>query len=171
MPYYSITTNWSIEQSRRHITEQFRKWDNDAGDAVIGMTQFVAGKPGDATATIKFELRGTTVEVSCSSQWDQRRNMRCVAFAVESMRMNEKRGIADTMAKAYMQLEAPKEQRDAFEVLGVRPDMDMEVIDAVYKKLATTRHPDKGGSKEAMQELNDAMERIRTERGEAGAAP
>jgi len=47
------------------------------------------------------------------------------------------------------------------EVLGVREDVSLEVAEAAYRALARQRHPDAGGSNEAMQELNHAIEEIR----------
>ena len=161
---YQTNTNWTEARCRKEVLTQFDRWNRDDWD-VIGKHDFpVPTEIGGEQATVRFELRGTNITIQCSSQTTYRQNLRCVAFAVEAMRMNEKRGIADTMRKAYLQLEAPKEQRDPYAVLGVRPDASEVIVDAAYKAEANIRHPDKGGTKELMQELNDARERIRAER-------
>jgi hypothetical protein len=47
---------------------------------------------------------------------------------------------------------------EACQVLCVQPDAPVEVAEAAYKALARRRHPDAGGSTEAMQVLNDAIQ-------------
>jgi hypothetical protein len=46
-------------------------------------------------------------------------------------------------------------------VLFVTPDAPSCVIEAAYRALSRTYHPDRGGSNEQMQRLNAAMDRIR----------
>lgn len=157
---YTTNTTWTEARSRWEIIEQFNRWNNDDWKA-IGEHDFpVPEKVGSAEATVRFELRGTTITVSCSSQVTYRQNLRCVAFAVEAMRMNEKRGIADTLAKAYLQLGAPQQKRDPYEVLGVRPDTPLDDIKAMYLVKAKRLHGDVGGDDEAMKEVNEAWEEI-----------
>jgi hypothetical protein len=92
-------------------------------------------------------------------------NLRALYLSVESIRKNELRGIGDVVRDAYLQLAAPATQRDPYEVLGVRPDADVAVIDAAYKARAKAVHPDVGGSHEEAKEVNEAYERIKDERG------
>ena len=161
---YRTNTTWTEARSRSEIVTQFDRWGHDDWGC-IGKYDFpVPANVGGSEASVRFELRGTTVMVTCRSQASYRDNMRCVAFAIEAMRMNEKRGIADTLAKAYLQLNSPTAMRDPYEVLGVRPDASLTVIDATYRALAKERHPDQGGSVEQMKELNDAYERVKSER-------
>ena len=162
---YTMNTTWQSERSRSEIRRQLERWDWDVPGVVdLDTIDFPKGGREDTAGRVHFNLRGTTIKVECESQWTYKQNIRCVALAVETMRMNEKRGIADTMRKAYLMIEAPKEQRDPYEVLGVRPDASEALLQAAYKAQANDRHPDKGGSDTAMQELNDARERIRVER-------
>ncbi len=74
--------------------------------------------------------------------------------------MNEKRGIADTLAKAYLQLAAPAQKRDPYEVLGVRPDTPLDDIKAMYLVKAKRLHSDVGGEDDAMKEVNEAWAEI-----------
>ncbi len=122
---------------------------------------------GQTSAFVRFVLRGIPVTVECSSQEGYRDNLRCIFYAIEAMRMNEVRGIADTMKNAYLQLSAPAQGRDAYEVLGVRPDADPEIIGAAYRALAKKLHPDVGGGADAFKEIDDAYSRIVKDRSEA----
>lgn len=158
---YTTNTTWTETRSRREIVTQLDRWNNDDWNAVGEYDFPVPEKLGSADATVRFELRGTTITVACSSQTTYRQNLRCVAFAVEAMRMNEKRGIADTLQKAYLQLAAPPQQRDPYEVLGARPDTDLADIEALYKSKARRLHPDTGGDADAMRELNEAWQAVK----------
>ena len=60
-------------------------------------------------------------------------------------------------AKQY----ANKHQKPWFAVLQVNPNASKVVVDAAYKALAKVRHPDTGGTEEAMKELNQAYDSIR----------
>ncbi len=161
---YRMRTEMTEAQTRRAIDAEFNKW-KDGWECAVGVYDFPPpAKVGDAEALVRFVLREKPVEVRCSSQDSYRDNLRCVFYAVQAMRMNEKRGIADTMANFYLQLAAPTAARDPYEVLGVRPDTAIAVAEAAYKTLAKTTHSDVGGDDDAMKELNDAIERIRDER-------
>lgn len=163
---YTMQTDKTEAQSRREIVRQFETWNRDNWPkGVIGNYDFPAPEQiGAATATLRFQLRGQDVVMRCSSQESYRLNLRCLFYAVEAMRMNEKRGIGDTMRDAYLQLPAPAKTRDPFEVLGVRPDVDLALAEAAYRVRANQLHPDKGGSAEQMAELNAAMDLVRAER-------
>ena len=57
-------------------------------------------------------------------------------------------------------------QVSPYDLLGLTPDAEMEVIRVAYKALAKKLHPDLGGSEEAMRRLNEAYGMICSERGE-----
>ena len=88
-------------------------------------------------------------------------NLWALAIGLDAVRLNELRGLDDVARQVYMMLPAPKTVRDPWEVLGLRSDAEPETIDAVYRSLAKRRHPDAGGSEEAMAELNAAWERVK----------
>ena len=169
MPY-RMNTNWDAAASRSEIRVQLERWNRDAkGEEPVDYDTIDFPKAGreDIAGRVHFALRGTNIKVECDSQYSYYQNLRCVCYAIESMRMNEKRGIADTIRKAYLMIEAPPEQRDPYEVLGIRPDADQMIVEAAYKSMSKSggnRHPDLGGSEAKAKELNDAYERIKAER-------
>lgn len=89
-------------------------------------------------------------------------NFRVLFLAIEAMRLNEKRGIADTVAKAYLQLGAPS-TFDPYQILGLQKGLPISVYEAQYKELAKKNHTDLGGSPEKMKEINEAIATIRKE--------
>lgn len=162
---YTMHSRTSEAVTRREIAEEFRKWNPRYGSPLIETYDFPPPMSvGSVQATVRFVLRGMSLEVACSSQYNYGDNLRCCFYAIHSMRMNEVRGIADTMQNAYAQLAAPKAHRDPYEVLGIRPDAPMAIVDAAYRALAKTTHSDVGGDDEEMKELNAALERIKEER-------
>ena len=136
------------------LRECFRLWNVRHWDVVSNeRTQAV---------TLRYIPAGQEEEVVLRTDQQARLsdNLRVLFLVVNSIRMNEKRGIGDVVREAYVQLAAPKVIRDPYEVLGVRPDCDRVLIESAYKTLAKVRHPDHGGSVEAMAERNEAYQQL-----------
>lgn len=121
---------------------------------------------GHVVSLTVIHKSGREIVLTSKTQATAKGNLRVLVLGIEAMRLNEKRGLAEVMQQAYAQLAAPAKERDPYEVLGVRHDTPMAVIDAAYRALAKTAHPDSGGSTDVMAEINAAYERVRSERGE-----
>lgn len=168
----AITTEVSESRTQREIRDEFRKWNADAErdgeNEIITAYDFpIPTEVGGKSAICRMTLRGVTIKVECALQPSYRQNLRAVFFAIQAIRMNEKRGIADTIRKAYLQLEAPETERDPYEILGVRPDTSFDIIKAAYRTLSKKCHSDVGGDSIHMKEVNKAMDKIKEERGES----
>lgn len=159
---YRMHTRVDTERTRREIEGELRRW-RQVSDYEIPLRL----ERSQTQAFVRFVLRGIPITIECSTQASYGSNLRCVFYAVQAMRMNEVRGIADTMKNAYAQLAAPAAERDPYEVLGVRPDAATEIIKAAHRTLVKRLHPDVAGpgSADAFKEVEDAMERIAAERG------
>jgi hypothetical protein len=48
------------------------------------------------------------------------------------------------------------DEKDYYDLLGARDDASRDEIGRRYKRLASERHPDRGGSEEEMKDLNEA---------------
>lgn len=166
MVSYTMNTNWTAADSRLQIRIELERWNPRYGTPAVDLDtiDFPKARVEVTKAAVHFALRGVNIKIECDSQASYKQNIRCVCYAVNAMRMNEKRGIADTMARAYLQLEAPKEQRDPYVVLQVRPDASIEIVEASYKALAKRHHPDKGGDAKMFKEIQDAYDRVKKER-------
>jgi hypothetical protein len=63
---------------------------------------------------------------------------------------------------------AALDKQDPYRVLGVSPYDTAEAIKKRYRELALEKHPDRGGSADAMRELNAAYEQVTRHRERAG---
>lgn len=153
-------------QSQKAILLEFRRWNDQATTIVIGANDFPAPVAiGTNEATCRFVLRNQPIEVRCATFPTYNINLKCVYLAIQQMRLNEARGIGDTMREAYLMLAPPPKTRDPYEILGVRPDSPEAVIEASFRALAKEYHPDGGhGDAAKMAELNTAHDRIVAER-------
>lgn len=171
---YTMTTDKTEAQSRKEIVGEFTKWNNDK-PRTIGAYDFPAPeKIGGSEASVRFELRGAGVTMRCSSQGNYRLNLRCLFYAVEAMRLNEKRGIADTIREAYAQLPPPSmtpatavnpfQFTDPYDVLQVARGADLDICEAAYRSAVKKVHPDTAGvnaDDRKAAALNAAIEKVR----------
>ena len=161
---YSLTTKKTWHQTMQELEDQMRLW---------GVTQWETNYPKgarseawsqkeeDRTVKLTYHKNGKPVTLVMSKQNRAVDNLRVLYLAVEAMRLNERRGISDVLESAYLQLAAPTQERDPYELLELRPDASLDVAEAAYKAKVRNIHPDRGGSPEHMKALNRAIEEIR----------
>lgn len=121
----------------------------------------MVAKEEDRTIKLTYQKEGKTVTLVMGKQSRAVDNLRVLYLAVEAMRLNERRGISDVLESAYLQLAAPPQAFDPYELLEIRPDTSLEVAEAAYRAKVRNVHPDKGGSAEQMKRFNQAIEEIR----------
>lgn len=114
----------------------------------------------EAAVTVVFTKDGRQIVLSLDTQSRPVDNLRALYLCLEDMRMLDARGLAQTAQSAYMQLAAPKAERDPYEVLGLRPGATAEEINGIWRIKSRSAHPDAGGSNEAMAELNAARDAL-----------
>lgn len=88
-------------------------------------------------------------------------NLAAIAATLNAMRAIERHGGALILERAFtgfVALPAPGAAKHWREVLGVSdPTANVETAKRAYRLLAADAHPDRGGSHEAMSELNAAL--------------
>ena len=155
---YRMSTTKTWKQTYGEMQTQFQRWAQLRG-GVVNWT--VDNMRGQRDVTLRYTLPGEPeVTLHMNQQWTAEDNLRVLYLAVQSLRLNEVRGIADVVKQAYLALPGPAVRRDPFEVLGVRADAPREVVDASYKAMAKRLHPDGGGDVEAFKELQEAYEAV-----------
>lgn len=165
---YSLRTDKSWAETERDLRECFRKWGVLQYEILSSSRGVQASRQhqtrDEAEVAINFAHPGSGVTMPVTSRSQDRAvdNFRVCYLALDAIRLNEARGIADVIREAYLALPAPKTERDPWEVLELRPGASAEMIESAYRTLAKKRHPDSGGSDEAFTELNAAYERLRS---------
>lgn len=166
---YRTDKTWS--QVHRELSDEFRRWNVQQWDVqCTNWGQKATNWSQDskeATVFLKFtHPDGTTIQMRMDARSRAIDNLHQLTLGIGEMRNLHRRGLENMVRTAYMQLAAPEMMRDPYEVLGVRPDEDLDFIEAAFKIKAKKLHPDvEGGSDAAMKELNLAIAHIRTERG------
>ena len=161
---YSLTTKKSWRETYIELSDTMDKWGViswKVTEPKRAKKEALYQSDEERRVTLTYILRGKTINLTMGKQDRAVDNLRVVYLAVEAMRLNERRGISDVLESAYLQLAAPTEAIDAYELLEIRPDTSLEVAEAAYKAKVRNVHPDKGGSVEQMKRLNQAIEEIR----------
>ncbi len=116
----------------------------------------------DPGAVVRYNVDRTLFCLPCDTFTELAQNIAGLAEYLKSVRKQEALGVAtlSEMMTAFAALPAPPSWR---EILGVGLDATLLAAEASYRRLAFNAHPDKGGSVEAMQRLNDAIAQAREE--------
>jgi hypothetical protein len=115
--------------------------------------------------------------IACDRWGSVRENVRACGLALEALRSLERAGASQILERAFTAFGAlPASSvapvaRPWWEVLGFTQEMlgalSLGVVDARYRELALKAHPDRGGTQEAIVELNNAREAARRHYGGA----
>lgn len=147
-------------ETRNDIVNEFDLWNRFKPASVAEYDFPIPSKVGGQEAKARFKLNGNPVDVTCGTFDDYEVNLRCVWLAIQSMRLAEVRGIGDTIRSAYAALPAPAEHVDPYQAIGVHPSMELEDIEAVYRRKANRL----GEGHAGLKELNIAIAAIREEK-------
>ena len=157
-----LNTEKSIAASRRDIGDVMRKWGVKSSEWDL--------LTGRSLVTLTYAVNGRKNTLECSRFPSAEQNARAIYGLIDALRLADQRGmLRELVEQASALLEAPR-GRDGlpwYEVLGVMPDADGDMVEAMYKHLAKKHHPDTGGSDEKMRQLNVAFDAFKAERGVA----
>jgi hypothetical protein len=157
-----IRTRKTSADVRQDVRAEFRRWGMSPDEYEIWP------KEPDGGAQVDFWRDGKKQTIRCKKARDFAGNLFALWRVIEALRLAQQRGILDTLVMAGLaMLPAGAIKIDPYELLGVRSDATMSVIEAAFRARARDLHPDKGGDNEQMKALNEAHEQIRRERGMA----
>lgn len=170
---YRIDAKKTWRETHDALSREFERWGIVSWSAVPNVQPHRVNAPAhnrsEAAVTVRWSKGDSEIVLMLDTQPSPKDNLRALYLCVEAMRLIEARGVSDLVRSAYLQLDAPQAARDPYELLGVRPDAPLEVVEASYRALAKAAHPDAGGSGDAMAELNAALERVRADRAVTSA--
>lgn len=124
-----------------------------------GVYYATAKEPTDPGVAVYFTLGGEQQVLCCDQYTKVSHNARAIALTVQQLRQISKRGVSDFLRRAFAGFKALPEQapaRDWWTVLDVPAYASWEQIRRAYREKAKFAHPDAGGSREQMHELNEA---------------
>lgn len=164
-----------VDQTRRDIRHTFAKWDIDPSEFEIVWEEDrssgrIVRRPG---ATVRYMRSGKWQSVSCFSFPNRASNLRQCFLLLDRLRIAEQQGVQYeglTYSKelATVTGEGARKENllDSYDILGVSPDDDMELIKDIFRRKSMRYHPDKGGDAEKFKRLNTAYELVMKSRGE-----
>lgn len=115
----------------------------------------------DPGVAVYFTLKDRPLAMARDGFANIAANVRSLYLAVEGLRQMERHGGSYMMERAFsgfLALPAPGAARSWREVLnfGANIDVDRDTIDRAFRQRLLIAHPDRGGSHDAMAELNAA---------------
>jgi hypothetical protein len=117
--------------------------------------------PTDPGAAVYFTFKGRARVFACDKWTRVADNVAAIAAHIDALRRVDRYGVGsiEQALEGYKALPADS-AADWRTVFGFARDQKVTVaeLDAVYKAAARTKHPDRGGSDDAMMQLNRARE-------------
>ena len=155
----------SLSAAIGNVKKSLAAFGSDTGKAVgeVAVTSNVGGisfeAPSDTGVAIWFEWDGAQRCIAVDRYPKVEDNLQAIHHILEARRTEMRHGglhIVRQTFRGFVALPAPAGAKSWREVLGLTGAVGAADIDAAYRTHAATAHPDKGGSTEAMTQLNRA---------------
>lgn len=117
--------------------------------------------PRDPGVAIYFTMKKKTMSMGCDAYDSVRANVRALGYCLQALRSLERHGSSAILERAFRgfaALPAIASPASWTAALGVQEGASQAEIDKAFREQAKKLHPDKGGSDEAMSNLNAARE-------------
>lgn len=128
---------------------------------VNGSGFYADSRPTWPGVAVQFDLDGEEIVLACDTYADAAQNLCAIAATIEDLRRAERNGVLTLKQMLGAQALPEPCGRSWWLVLQCDPSDPLPKITEQYRKLSKERHPDLGGSIEAMSELNAAMDEAR----------
>lgn len=165
-----------VDQTRREIRHTFFLWDIDPSEFELewevekGAGRTTIRRPG---ATVRYMRDGHWQFVACYGFPTRAENLRQCFLLLDRLRVAEQHGVQYeglTFTKDITTTtdEGTRKESllDAYDILGVSPDDDLDLVKDIFRRKSMRYHPDKGGDEVKFKRLNTAYELVMKSRGE-----
>ncbi len=160
----------SIAEATRRLTDELTRMGVSEQNVVIstnlqlrldGLPKSGQPQPADPAVAVYWRKGKETKCMAIDLYSRVEQNLAAVAATLDAMRAIERHGGAAVMDRAFDGFAALPEKSTAktwMFVMNLAANSTPPVIEAKFKEMAMTRHPDRGGSNEEWQELQDARQ-------------
>lgn len=167
-----------LNSALNNVRDSLRRFSTDSSrgltDVVISSNVTLGqNKPADAGVAVWFVWDGMQVCIAVDRYPHVEDNLQAIFHVIEARRTELRHGglaIVRATFQGFRALPAPAGKRLWREVFGLKPDFfttDTNTINELFRAAAKKSHPDKGGSEQAMAELNRARDEALKELGAA----
>lgn len=170
---YNQRKDLSIYDATKRVLYELERLGVSRDDCVIstnlklrldGLPRGDQGEPSDPGAAVYWVKKGARRVMAIDAYKTVAGNLGAIAATLEAMRAIERHGGAVILERAFTGFAAIAAPSKWFDVLQVREDSPVDVIQANYRSLAKSRHPDAGGNRGAWDELQRAYDDARKAR-------
>jgi len=157
----------------KNVRVALQRFGNDSGKRVENLvisSNYTLGheNPSDGGVAVYFVWDGLSVCIAVDRYRKIEENLQAVHMIIEARRTELRHGTLQLVRASFTGLAAlppPTPGRNWWDVLEVTPKATIMQIQDAFRRLATARHPDRGGTATAMAELNRAREEALQARG------
>jgi hypothetical protein len=164
---FGVAVDGLLEEVRKMKARYVVVSTNIKGYEKSGVWRPYAGEPepDDVGVACYFDVDGDPVCLSCD-KWERVvDNVRAIGLTAAAMRSLERWGAAERK-QAFAGFKAlPASHHDWRTVMGLSGKVDLGEVKQRYRQLATSAHPDQGGSHDNMAKLNLALSEAKKELG------
>lgn len=121
---------------------------------------YVNVEPIDPGVAVYFERKKKPQVLACDSYDGLTANVRAVGLTAAALRSIERYGATELLERAFTGFKALPAAKPWHEILGVQPTATNGEIEQAYRREIFKRHPDRGGTAEAIHELQAAMQQV-----------
>ena len=136
---------WDVEEVRVYQSVRRRR-DLTAEERAVTVTWTDKGGIPRELACDRFETRDA--------------NLRAIYLTLDSIRLNEVRGVGELARRAYLQLAAGDGDGTPHATLGLEAGASREEIERAYRGLAREHHPDAGGDADRFKAITRARDAL-----------
>lgn len=156
----------TLASALNNVEGSLRRFASDSGkklDGIVLSSNVTLGstRPADPGVAVWFTWDGLGVCVAVDRYQTVEANLQAIHHIIEARRVELRHGtlaLVRATFQGFLSLPAPA-GREWWEVLGLSRDAKRADVDAAYRRLASANHPDRGGSADAMADINRAREK------------